>query len=128
MNNKLSLRLILGLLSLSMHLISFGMSRGPQLAKQQGLILGKKTNFKEQLEKKQNYKMSPDLVNDVQGLLNLKPIMPQQQLWAQKDALQEFVKSVWTDCLKALGVKFPGVEEENWNTPDLISVKVDFEK
>jgi len=33
---------------------------------------------------------------------DFKPIMPQQQLFAQKDALQDLVKNVWENCLKVL--------------------------
>lgn len=60
--------------------------------------------------------------------LNLKPIMPQQQLLAQKDGLQNLLKDLWTDCLNALNLKFSGLTEENPGNQGIISVNMAFEK
>lgn len=58
----------------------------------------------------------------------LKPIMPQQQLLAQKDALQGLVKDVWEKCLKALEVKFPGLIQEDGFDKGVLNVIWGFEK
>ena len=63
-----------------------------------------------------------------QEQFGLKPIMPQQQLLAQKDVLQNLIKNVWENCLKALDAKFPGVAEQSPNDEHVVSVKLDFEK
>lgn len=63
-----------------------------------------------------------------QGQFDLRPIMPQQQLLAQKDGLQNFVKNVWTNCLNALNVKFPGLVEQNQIDTHIININMDFKK
>ena len=61
---------------------------------------------------------------------DFKPIMSQQKLFAQKDALQNLVKNVWEGCLKALDLTFPGLVGENQLQLDehVVSVKSDFKK
>lgn len=59
---------------------------------------------------------------------DLKPFMPQQQLLAQRDELQDLVKDVWTNCLKLLDVKFSGLEEQNPGNEGIMSVAMNFEK
>jgi hypothetical protein len=59
---------------------------------------------------------------------DFKAIMPQQQLFAQKDVLQDLVKNVWENCLKTLAIKFSGLIEQNPTDEHIVSVSLNFEK
>lgn len=59
---------------------------------------------------------------------HFKPIMPQQQLFAQKDALQNLVKNVLENCFEVLNVNFPGVTEQNETDAHVINIKWNFER
>lgn len=58
---------------------------------------------------------------------SIKPVMPQQQLLAKKDALESNVKYAWEQCLKALNEIFPGLTTESYVFTGSIS-KSEFEK
>lgn len=60
--------------------------------------------------------------------VDLKPIMPQEQLFTQKDALQGLVKNIWESCLKTLDTKFSDLSEQNQYDNNIISIKWNFEK
>ncbi len=56
-------------------------------------------------------------------------VMSQQQLFAQKDELQNWVKEAWESCLKALKIEFPAfVVEQTLDDEHIIEVKWDFER
>src|SRR5260221_9089775 len=59
---------------------------------------------------------------------SLKPIMPQQQLLAQKDALESLVKNAWDNCLNGLNKQFPGLAQQNPSDEHIMSVHWEFEK
>jgi hypothetical protein len=58
----------------------------------------------------------------------LEPIMPQQQLLAQKDALESLIKHVWEKCLNSLNQKFPDLAQQNPSDEHVLSVNWEFKK
>jgi hypothetical protein len=60
--------------------------------------------------------------------LDIKPIMPQQQLLAQKDALERLVNNVWNQCLNTLNGTFPYVAQPDQRDQHVINVNGSFEK
>jgi len=60
----------------------------------------------------------------------LKPIMPQQQLLAQQDALEGLVKDIWEKCLRVLDKKFPDLIDQNLmdQKENILNMKEDFKQ
>lgn len=59
---------------------------------------------------------------------DLRPIMPQNQLFAQKDTLQGLVKSMWEGCLNSLSQTFSDLAQDNPASEGVLSINSEFEK
>lgn len=63
-----------------------------------------------------------------ESLESLEPIVSQQQLLAQKNAIESVVKHAWENCLNNLDKQFPGLAQQNPSDEHILSVHWEFEK